>query len=155
MKYSRTLLITIVALAAACGKDKASGDKTGGDKAGGGDKGGPPCTEAVAKYVELQLASGGNHLYKLKDHPDKVKEVTALLEANCAETWGAETKTCVVGTTSAFELGKCWKDAMDRARVAQVVFDYNKAHPITDAAGSGSAPAAGSDTAGSAAPATP
>ncbi len=159
---SRMKIWTVISVVAVLGAGCDKGKEGGG---GGGDKGGPPCAEAAAKYVDLLVKGGGNRLYSLKPAPEQVKAVTSLIEANCNSGWSADTKTCVLATTSNFETGKCWKQRMDALRVSQVIHDFvqgEKAKPSPVATGSGSAatavttPAAGSAvTAGAGSATTP
>jgi len=118
-----TAAMMMAMLGAGCGKDKGGG---GGEAAGGGAAGGPPCSEAAAAYAKNLMDSGGNPLYSLKPTPEQLKEVTTKLEASCTAGWSAKSKECVI-KAAPMGMGKCWKDAMEGARVSQVVFDYVQA----------------------------
>jgi len=117
---TKFLLITMMAASTgACGKDKPS-------EPAAAEPAGPPCTAAAAAYVKNLLDGGGNELAAMKPTPEQVKEVTAKLEASCNAGWTGTTRACVV-KAGAMELGTCWKDAMERATVAQIVTDHVKA----------------------------
>lgn len=148
-----TGIIVVAAIAAGCDKGK--------DAAGaGGDTGGPPCTEAAARYVDLLVTGGGNPLHSLKPSLDQVTAANKLIEANCTSTsWSAETKKCVVATTSNFETGTCWKESGAALRVSQVIHDFVQVEKAKPPGVAASAPPAGSGAApganGSAVAATP
>lgn len=104
-----------------CGKAKEGG--------GGGAEGGPPCQVAVKAYVDNLLDTKGNYLSSAEFTPnaEQVAIVSAKLVEHCTTTpWSADTKTCLTTTKDRFKFGKCFGDAMDSARVSQVIFDVVK-----------------------------
>ncbi len=108
----------VVLVGGGCGEDKGTGASAAAS--------GPSCGETAAAYVKNLMASGGNELYAMKPTPTQITEVTAKLEASCTAGWSAATRACVLKAAPT-DLGTCWEDAMERARVGQVVFDYAKA----------------------------
>jgi len=140
-----TAISVVAVIGAGCDKAKDAGG-------GGGGQGGPSCAEAAARYVDLLVKGGGNPLYSLKPAPEQVKAVTTLIEASCSAGWSADTRTCVLATTSNFDTGKCWKQRMDALRVSQVIHDFvegekTKPSPVASGSGSTATPGTGSGSA--------
>ena len=93
---------------------------------GGGATEGPPCPVAVKAYVDNLLDTKGNYLSSADFTPnaDQVAIVTKKLVEHCTTTpWSESTRSCLTTTKERFKFGKCFGDAMDSARVSQVIYD--------------------------------
>lgn len=158
MKLMTTTFL-VMALAVGCGKGKGAA----------ADDKGPPCSEAAANYIAIEMQQKlDGHLQRLKPTPEQLKAATAAIEQHCLTSyssltkkntgWSGKARACVVAAKPPTEIGTnpvadCWKPERGASLgVSQVLFDFAKAEeakaaaaapppppPADPAAGTGSA----------------